>query len=412
AIAWGKARGIHVCVALSFAPGYGVNAPKSPPDAGALDLWGDGATGDEARRQFAAQWRMLAERYRGTDSAHLSFNLVNEPPRISGARYLRTARAAVDAIRAVDAGRLVIADGASWGREPVPELGSLGVAQSTRGYAPFQLSHYAADWMERSTEWPEPVWPIPPSLNAHVYGPWKREWHRPLVLRGNFEPGPLAITVQHVSARAVLVLSADGVEVLRHAFVPGPGVGAWRHSEYVAEYGIHAATYGTRHVATLTKPAREIRVEVVDGDWLSFSELRIGTRTFAAHDLTWGVPQGDYTVDPSGAPTGMSERGRTEAATLFARHVEPWARFARDARVGVHVGEWGVYRETPHDVALSWMRDCLDNWRRVGFGWALWNLRGPFGVCDSERKDVSYEPYAGHRLDRRMLEVLVADTPS
>jgi endoglucanase len=76
--------------------------------------------------------------------------------------------------------------------------------------------------------------------------------------------------------------------------------------------------------------------------------------------------------------------------------------------VGVHVGEWGAFNHTPHEVALAWMRDCLENWRTAGFGWALWNFRGAFGILDSDRTDVTYEDFHGHKLDRQMLELLRA----
>lgn len=85
--------------------------------------------------------------------------------------------------------------------------------------------------------------------------------------------------------------------------------------------------------------------------------------------------------------------------------IEPWK--ALEARgVGVHVGEWGAYNQTPHDVTLAWMQDMLDLWRGAGWGWALWNLRGGFGPVDSHRGDVSYEDFHGYRLDRAMLELL------
>ncbi|UCH15750.1 MAG: cellulase family glycosylhydrolase, partial [Bacteroidales bacterium] len=74
--------------------------------------------------------------------------------------------------------------------------------------------------------------------------------------------------------------------------------------------------------------------------------------------------------------------------------------------VPVHVGEWGCYNKTPHDVALRWMRDLLSLWNEAGWGQALWNLKGSFGVLNSERADVKYENYKGHKLDRKMLELL------
>jgi len=74
--------------------------------------------------------------------------------------------------------------------------------------------------------------------------------------------------------------------------------------------------------------------------------------------------------------------------------------------VQVHVGEWGCFNKTPHDVALAWMTDCLAVWKQAGWGNAMWNLRGAFGVMDSERADVTYEDYKGHKLDRKMLELV------
>jgi len=76
--------------------------------------------------------------------------------------------------------------------------------------------------------------------------------------------------------------------------------------------------------------------------------------------------------------------------------------------IGVHVGEWGAYCHTPHKVALAWMKDVLSLWKEAGWGWALWHLRGAFGVVDSRRADVRYERFHWHRLDRDMLEILRA----
>jgi endoglucanase len=77
-----------------------------------------------------------------------------------------------------------------------------------------------------------------------------------------------------------------------------------------------------------------------------------------------------------------------------------------DRGVQVHVGEWGCFNKTPHDVTLAWMQDCLSLWKEARWGFSMWNLRGSFGVMDSERQDVKYEDYKGHKLDRRMLELL------
>lgn len=76
--------------------------------------------------------------------------------------------------------------------------------------------------------------------------------------------------------------------------------------------------------------------------------------------------------------------------------------------VPIHVGEWGCYNKTPHDACLAWKSDLLALWKQAGWGWAMWKLRGPYGILDSGRSDVAYEDFQGHRLDRKMLELLVA----
>jgi endoglucanase len=74
----------------------------------------------------------------------------------------------VESIRAEDPRRLIIADGLRWGREPVYGLARLGVAQSTRGYEPMQISHYRASWIGGSDKWPEPTWPLKAGENRVV----------------------------------------------------------------------------------------------------------------------------------------------------------------------------------------------------------------------------------------------------
>ena len=90
------------------------------------------------------------------------------------------------------------------------------------------------------------------------------------------------------------------------------------------------------------------------------------------------------------------------------RHYAPWAALARKGTggIGVHCGEAGCYNKTPHDVFLGWFSDVLDILTAHGIGYALWEFRGSFGVIDSGRKDVDYEDWHGHKLDRKLLDVL------
>jgi len=252
AVEFGKKYGIHVNINFHRAPGYCVNPPAEP-----LDLW----TSDEALDVCAYHWAHFAKRYKGIPNDRVSFDLLNEPARIEEGIYFRVVKRLVEAIHSEDPERLVIADGLSWGRDPVHSLTELGVAQSTRGYDPMQISHYRASWIGGSDKWAEPTWP--------------------LVLENR----------------------------------------------------------------------------TIDKQWL------------------------------------LKDR------------IEPWKELESKG-VGVHVGEWGAFQHTPHKVVLAWMRDLLDLWKEAGWGWSMWNFRGSFGILDSNRKDVKYEDFQGHRLDRDMLDLV------
>jgi len=255
AVAFGARHKVHVNLNLHRAPGYCVNPPKE-----SLDLWVD----EKALDTCAAHWAHFAKRFQGIPNERVSFDLLNEPANISEEKYARVVRRLVQAIRAEDPDRLIIADGLRWGRDPVPSLVDLGIAQSTRGYDPMEVSHHQANWVAGADKWPVPTWPLK---------------------------------------------KGDGMMV---------------------------------------------------------------DKNFLRQD-----------------------------------RIKPWQALERRG-VGIHVGEWGAHNRTPHAVALAWMQDALSLWKEAGWGWALWNLRGSFGVLDSGRTDVTYEDFRDHKLDREMLKVIQA----
>lgn len=130
------------------------------------------------------------------------------------------------------------------------------------------------------------------------------------------------------------------------------------------------------------------------------------TRGYAPFKLThhlapWaGTPQ-----EPPAWP--LLKEGRVEwDPQVFDQYcIQPYREWS-EGGARVFVGEWGCWNQTPHAVTLRWMNDCLQAWQRVQWGWALWCFRGSFGILDSQRKDVQYETWRGHQLDRRMLELL------
>lgn len=256
AVELGRKYGLHVDLNFHRAPGFSVNREREEP----FNLWKD----QDALDAFIFHWQTMAKRYKGVPNEELSINLVNEPKTpddsMTLADHERVVRAAVAAIREVDAERLIIADGTGWGNDARPELADLGVGQSCRGYVPGRISHYKAQWVSDPGGEP-PTWP---------------------------------------------------------------------------------------------------------GDMM-----------------------GEHW-----------DRARLE------KHYAPWIELAEKG-VGVHCGEGGCYCYTPHATFLAWFRDVLEILTEAGIGYALWNFVGAFGVIDSVREDVDYEDFHGHKLDRKLLDLLL-----
>ncbi|GAB4022937.1 glycoside hydrolase family 5 protein [Spirosoma koreense] len=84
---------------------------------------------------------------------------------------------------------------------------------------------------------------------------------------------------------------------------------------------------------------------------------------------------------------------------------QPWIDLVNKG-VGVHCGECGCWNKTPHAVFLAWFSDVLDILTSHGIGFALWEFSGSFGILDSDRTDVAYEDWHGHKLDRKLLELI------
>ena len=409
-IEWARQRKIHVCLCLHRAPGYCVNPPAEP-----FDLWGFDRGSDIAGKQFIEQWNMFAMRYKHIPGEELSFTLINEPPQMTRTHYIQLIHPSIEAIRKHNPQPLIIADGSNYGRWTVPELVKLQVAQSTRGYEPFLLSHYRASWVKDADQYPTPVWPIPAMLNHYLYGDIKRDFKRPLILMGSFpEAAEFRIHINQVSTQADLVISADGQPILQYSFKPGPGQGEWKQSVFQTEWNNYLATYDQELVIRLPAQTQEIRVELGYGDWLTFSNITVdpfpgahdGKLVIHAADTQWAVRQESFRVDSSGGLSLLNGELRFSQESLWRDYVDPWQAFSEQQHIGVMVGEWGAYNHTPHAVVLAWMQDCLANWKRANMGWALWELDGSFGVLNSKRADVQYEDYKGHKLDRKMLELL------
>ncbi len=402
AVAWGEKYEIHVCINFHRAPGYTV---ASPPER--TSLWTDA----ETQRVCAKHWAMFARRYRGIPSTRLSFNLMNEPSQVDPKAYVAVVGKLAQAIRGEDPQRLIIADGLQWGTVPVPQLHAIHIAEATRGYTPMEISHYKASWVN-GDRFPDPQWPrtLPP--NGTLLGPQKAEGSFPLTIDGPYASDTeLRLHVLTVSTLAKLVVEADGKPVFQKRFLCGPGKGEWKTAVYKPEWQVYQNLYDRDYTATIPAITRQVRVRVTEGDWLQIGQIGFRPATGATKETTLACTQDfgkrqvpfRYAPDAPGGPLlGLAVQDK---AWLWKTCIEPW-KAAEAKGIGVMVGEWGVYNKTPHDVVLRWAEDCLSNWQKAGWGWAMWNFRGSMGVMDSERSDVQYEDFEGHKLDRKLMDLL------
>jgi hypothetical protein len=231
----------------------------------------------------------------------------------------------------------------------------------------------------------------------------------PLKIDGPFATAAkLRLRVGVVSDRSHLIAKADGTVLWEHDFICGPGQGEWAEAVFVAEYKIHQNRYDRDYLIDVPAGTKAVTVENTTGDWLSLREVGVtvgGKETVAPMTGEWNEPPGVLTLSMAQGIPQLTSPGGRGREWLWRTAIQPWKELEAK-NVGVMVGEWGAFDKTPHDVTLRWMEDCLINYQKAGWGWALWNFRGSFGPLDSQRSDVQYEEWKGHQLDRKMLELL------
>jgi len=395
AVAFGKKYKIHVMINFHRAPGYTV---AKPPEK--LNVFKD----PEALRLCVMHWGVIARRYRDVPVEDLSFNLFNEPI-ASAADYERVVAALVQEIRQYNPRRLIVADGLEWGSKIVPELDKYNIGQATRGYSPHSISHYRASWAGNPTAMP--AWP-PSGAVSPLYGPGKQEHCRPLVLEG-VPPCQLIIKPGRVSGNLTFEIKANGSVAATFALEPKKGAG-WSNADYKEEWKIFQADCDTTLEVELPAAESTVSISIIKGDWAALEQITLkaqdGRQAVLSFESAWYKANPVITFNGFESHSPFHAAGMSDGVAYLRTHVVgPWMQAAREGRF-VMTGEFGAYSYTPHGVVLDWMEDYLTLWKEAGMGWALWNFRGSFGVLDSGRQDVEYEEFHGHKLDRKMLELL------
>ena len=401
AVVYARQRNLHVQLCFHRAPGYTVASPPEP-----RDLFTDA----EALRVCCQHWAFFARRYKGIPSEELSFNLFNEPAEISEEAYEKVAAALVESIRKQDPARFIMADGLRWGCVPAQSLFKLNIGQATRGYKPMSISHFMASWVDPTPTDP-PVWPPQPQAFGILYGPAKVPLNVPLLI-DNLPPSTLVLKTMLVSGRIKLLAEADGAPVLEQELNPCEDEN-WSNVVHRTEWNIKQGCYLGELKAVLPNGARRLSLSIASGDWMSLASLEITgndgqTASLTINNREWGKTNSVMRFQGFAARTPfVTPEGEINGLRYLRKvAIKPWQP-AFDAGVCTMVGEFGAYNHTPHGIVLAWMEDNLKLWQEHGLGWALWNLRGAFGILDSGRKDVRYEDFRGHKLDRKMLDLLL-----
>ena len=73
----------------------------------------------------------------------------------------------------------------------------------------------------------------------------------------------------------------------------------------------------------------------------------------------------------------------------------------------IHIGEFGCFNQTPNDDAMRWFRDLFGLYQEFGWGWAMWNLEGPFGIIGHGRRGARIETWHGYPVDRELLDLML-----
>ena len=411
AITYGRKYGVHVQLCFHRAPGFTILS--SDPEEVKL------AENDDALRAFVLQWAYFARRYRDISNECLSFNLFNEPTGFTDERYAEIACKLIEAIRKEDPKRFIVADGNFTASRPVRQLYSFpGVGQSMRGYEPHALSHHLSAAMPSAVP---PVWPIPADAVASGYlgGLLEEERGRTIVIE-KAPAGDWKVWFALALRGTRIRISADGKSVCEHTF--DGCVSDTNHWFKVWADGPDGHGNGTPKYPlefSLPSACRELAIDVVSehgGARLMRVDVSDGKRTETMGVWTNGAFHRHYRQRFCGFGSKRSFRavedepsvGRfaTPGMDALARYNYGFWDEPMKAGVFVMCGEFGSNSKCPHDVALRWIEDNLRCFEEKGWGWALWNLDGNFGIIDSGRTDVALEEFHGHKLDRKMLELL------
>ncbi len=104
---------------------------------------------------------------------------------------------------------------------------------------------------------------------------------------------------------------------------------------------------------------------------------------------------------------GTEWDGKIWNRDTLREYYQPW-RDVEAKGVKIHIGEMGCYNRTPNELALRWLGDLFGLFKEFGWGFALWNFEGDFGIVNHGRPGAHYEMIHGYQVDRDLLDLIIA----
>ncbi len=160
-------------------------------------------------------------------------------------------------------------------------------------------------------------------------------------------------------------------------------------------------------------PQRQIVIDGLGGGYYAMPELAdLGVihsgrgyqpMPVTHHQANWWA---GHTKAPKPKYPGLLWNGRFWNRAALRSSYRPW-REVEKCGAHIHIGEFGCFNRTPNGIAIRWLADILSIYKEFGWGYALWNFQGSFGIIDHSRPDAKLELRCGYNVDRAMLDLLL-----
>ncbi|HJR81709.1 MAG TPA: cellulase family glycosylhydrolase [Anaerolineales bacterium] len=121
------------------------------------------------------------------------------------------------------------------------------------------------------------------------------------------------------------------------------------------------------------------------------------------HKAVWWP---DHARAPAPRYPGLRWQGRIWDRAALRDSYKSW-REVEKRGVRIHIGEFGCFNRTPNDVAMRWYADLFGILKEFGWGYAMWNFQGSFGIIEHRRPGAKLELVDGYNLDRALLDLMI-----